>query len=398
MNSELRHEYAALHTECGKLISTVATDKRDMTAEEKATQDKRYTRMDSIRTMDAEEKRLAKYAFEHEETENFSTKETKEKLAAAIDGAPLPKKGSDEYKQMHRDAINHYLRTGEKDQRFVITTGSTAMLPTYILPPTSIRRNNNSFRAILEATGNKPLETSDTATYDLPVWDDTGNAGDQPAENATSDVAVDVAVSGSVTIGAGLFSSKTRWFSNSVIMANGFDIVGYITPILQKSVDKKQESAWTTTLVALTGQTKVNASKAAVTYSELLAWEHTLPSAYRLDAAFSVSDTLYQGLRGLVDGNSRPIMDLDPTNVFQSSIHGKKVFINDYLSAMGTANGFAGAFISGEAIYLRDVVPSRLTRYVNIPSQRDQTGYDLFANGDCQFVKNGVALYQLAAS
>jgi len=63
-----------------------------------------------------------------------------------------------------------------------------------------------------------------------------------------------------------------------------------------------------------------------------------------------------------------------------------------------TAGGIAGAFLSGDAIKLRDVVPQRLTRYVNVPQYTDQTGYQLFANGDCQFVTQGIALLKLAAA
>ena len=397
MTNDLRNEYAALHTEAGKVISTASTEKRELTGEEKASQAARYSRMDAIKAQDDAEKNHAKYAFESGKIQMDEPAGKAEFSRSS--GSMVSAVGSDEYNREYRAALNHFLRTGEGNPKFAITTGTSALLPISVLPPVTIRRNNNAFRALIAATGYEPISTSGTEQISLPVFDDTGVTGDAPAENATSDVTADFGTTGSVTLNAVLYSSKTRWFSNTLLNANGFDILSYVVPIVQKSVDKKQESVWTTTLTGITpAGTVTTASKAAITYPQVIQWEHTLPVAYRSDAGFLVSDTAYQTMRGLVDSNARPIFDLDPTNVFQAKLHGKPVFVSDYLSAMGTANGFAGAFISGDAIKLRDVVPQRLTRYVNVPSQRDQTGYDLFANGDCQFVTGGVALLKLAAT
>jgi len=165
------------------------------------------------------------------------------------------------------------------------------------------------------------------------VFEDTGVTGDTPAENATSATTADFSTTESVLLGAKLYSSKQRWFSNTLLNANGFDILAYITPVLQKSVDKTQESAYTTALVALNGSagtvTCASNLSTGVIYSDLLTWEHTLNVAYRSDAGFIVSDSLYKSLRGLVDNNKRPIFDLDPSNVFQGRIHGKPVFVSD---------------------------------------------------------------------
>jgi HK97 family phage major capsid protein len=350
--------------------------------------------MDSIKAQYESEKKLAQYAFESAAI--VSSEPTGKAEFARSSGAMV---GTAEYDIEYRAALNHFLRTGEGNAKFTITSGTTVLIPTKVLPPEVVRRNNNAFRALLAATGYEPIQTSDTATLSLPVFDDTGVAGDTPSQSAASDVVADFATTGSISLGATLYSSKTRWFSNTMLNANGFDILSYVTPIIQKSVDKAQESAFTTTLTNITPAGLVTtASKAAITYAQIVSWEHSLPVAYRSDAGFIFSDSLYQSIRSLVDNNNRPIMDLDPTNVFQARLHGKPVVVSDYLAAMGTANGIAGAFMSGDAIKLRDVVPQRLTRYVNVPSQRDQTGYDLFANGDCQFVSSGVSLLKLAAS
>src|SRR4051812_43940766 len=119
-----------------------------------------------------------------------------------------------------------------------------------------------------------------------------------------------------------LYTSKQIWFSNTMVFANNFDVSSYAVPMLQARLEKSQESAWTTT--ALTGTVgKTTATTTGITYAELLAWEHSLAAAYRSDAVFVLSDSAYRVLRGLVDDQHRPIMDLDPTNVFVGKIHGR---------------------------------------------------------------------------
>jgi HK97 family phage major capsid protein len=402
MTEAQRTEYATLFTEAGKVNSLAATETRKLTGEEQTSQAARYARMDLLKAQHDQELELAKRAFNTGDLglSDPAGKKDFDQVFGKVEfeaGVPVlndewtdAQKAS--FNKRHRAALNHFLRTGEGNTKFAITSSTSALIPTSVLPPTTIRRNNNAFRAVLALTGYEPLTTTSTETFSLPVFDDTGNTGDAPAENATADVTADSDTSGSVSLGAALFSSKTRWFSNTLLNANGFDILAYVTPILQKSVDKKQESTWTTALIALAAATKTLSHYSSITYAELIAWEHTLPVAYRSDAAFILADSLYMDLRSLVDANGRPIMDLDPTNVFQSRIHGKPAVVSDYMQAMGTANNFPGAFVSGDAIKLRDVVPQRLTRYVNVPTQRDQTGYDLFANGDCKFVTSAVAL------
>lgn len=382
-NNDLRSEYAGLHAEASKLIGNVAADKREMSAEEREQNDKRFARMDVIRSQWESEKKLAQYAFESDKVEFSQPKGKAEFDRINLDNV---KPGSEQFERAERDAINLFLRTGETN-KFTITSGTNSVLiPKHVLPPIQVRRNNNAFRAMLGAFGLNPIETSDTSVYTLPLFDDSANVGRVAAEDETTDTKQDIGVGNGFTLGATLYDSKSAWFSNTMLNAVGFDVLAYVTPILQRRVDKTQEQAFTTTLGGVTPYgTVTTASKSALTYNELLNWEHSLPPAYRSDAGFIVSDSLFKLIRGMVDNQNRPIMDTDPQNVFQYRLHGKPIFISDYLGTVGTASAFLGAFVSASSIAMRDVVPSRLTKYVNIPSQPDQTGLRLFQNGDCQF-------------
>jgi HK97 family phage major capsid protein len=175
-----------------------------------------------------------------------------------------------------------------------------------------------------------------------------------------------------------------------MLNAQGFDILSYVAPILSMRLDKAQEVAWTTKAKALsTGYT--TAAPTAVTYTDLLGWEHSLSVAYRSDSVFVISDSLYKALRGLVDSNARPIIDLDPTNEFVERIHGKPVVVSDTFDTVAATNKM-GLFCSADGIKIRDVVPQRLTVYRYLPTFPDQTGYALYANADAGFVAGACSL------
>ena len=74
-------------------------------------------------------------------------------------------------------------------------------------------------------------------------------------------------------------------------------------------------------------------------------------------------------------------MDLDPTNQFQATVHGKPVIVSDYLDAVAAAKVIA-VFASADALKVFDAGMTRLARYILQPSFPDQTGFELFANGD----------------
>jgi len=159
--------------------------------------------------------------------------------------------------------------------------------------------------------------------------------------------------------------------------------------MLYRRLDKSQESAWVGSIKTNATVGKTTASPTTFTYAEWLAFEHSLPAAYRTDAGFILSDSAYQIARGLVDNNNRPILDLDPTNSFQATIHGKPVIVSDYFDAVAGSK-VIGAFASGDALKVFDAGMKRIARYVLQPSFPDQTGFELFANGDFGFVAGGV--------
>jgi HK97 family phage major capsid protein len=401
---KLRDEFTRLHKEGSDVVEAAMKGERDLTEVELKDNQKRLSRLKEIKSQILARDEFAKLAsdiLDGKEDETGNPQGTVQGVTqpAGRDDYRADVDGSTFEKAKYSKAINHFARTGDMPRDlFTVTTstGSGAYLPKQVLPVITIRRLRNSYRAALDAYGINPIETTSPATWSLPIADDTGNIGATLAENASSGTTQD-ATDASVTISPTQYSSKQAWFSNVMIQAAGFDVLGYVVDLLGKRIEKVQESAWTTTLLTNGTVGKTTASPTGITYAEFIAWEHSLAAAYRTDGVFMFSDSLYQALRGLVDDNHRPIFDTDPTNVFVAKLHGKPVVVNDYLQTMA-ANHIVGAFASASAFKIVDVMPDALVRYANYPGMPGQVGFEQLHVGDCAFVYKGISLLKTAIS
>lgn len=397
----LREEFAGLHTESTTLVEKAAAEKREFTAEEKEADDKRLARMSQIQTYVDNAKRLAEFSVMNGTAEL----PVQPKGKAEFDAEATGKVEFD--KDSYRAAVNHFARTGDASKaqqfaaamNFAITsaTGSGVYIPKSVVEPVNVRRLPNAIRAVLAHYGLVPITRTLTEGISIPVNDDSANSGQQQDEAATSGTAVDPSASGSLGLLPTLYSSKQQWVSNTTAMAVDFDVFSWVLPMLDRRLDKTQESAWVQKIKTTGTVGKTTASATAVTYAEWLAFEHSLPAAYRTDSAFILSDSAYQAVRGLVDDNNRPILDLDPANNFMATIHGKPVFISDYFDAVA-ASKVVGAFVSADALKVFDAGLKRIARYILQPAHGDQTGFELFANGDFGFVSAGVRTLATAAA
>jgi len=389
----LREEFAKLHTDANAVLETAAKEKRDVTAEEKAANTARFARMDAIQAQVDEAKRLATYSVMNGEAQL----PTQPAGAAA---AQAERTGKFEFSaDSYKAAVNLFARTGSTSQieQFAITSGtqSGVYLPKDVEAPVQVRRLPNAIRAVLAQYGVTPITRTLTESISLPVQDDSAVVGQAQNEAATSGTAADPSHTGSLTLNPTLYSSKQQWLSNTTVGAVDFDLFSYMLPMLYKRLDKIQESTWITNLMTNGTTGTTTASKSTFTYAEWMAFEASLPAAYSNDSAFIMSQSSYQIVRSLVDNNKRPIFDLDPTNQFMSRIHGRPVIISDYVQTMGTAANCVAAYVSAGALMVFDAGMKRVARYILQPAYPDQTGFELFANGDFGFVSAGVRTLDL---
>ena len=402
---KLREEFAQIHKECGELLTAAHNEKRSLTAEEKTAQEARYARLDTIKEQLESQTRMAKYS---------SLAATAVLAAAAAIGGSVevPESQAASTQQFdadaYRDALNHYARTGvisrdmfsaaglSEREVFAITqaTQSGIMIPKSVVQPTEIRRNVNPWRRVIADAGLVPLTRTAVEGVNLPVFDDTGNDGAQQAEGATSGTAADAAATGSIILAPILYGSKQMWFSNTTVMAPDFDVFAYVQPALDKRLNRIQNSDWTAEVIAGSTIGKTAAGAAAITYAEVLDWEHSLPVPYRADAVFVLSDSFYRLVRGLVDSQGRPLIEAAPGRDWTETMHGKPLYVDDYFAAVATS-AKVGCFVSAEAIKILDAGPRRVARYAMDSAHPDQTGFEMFQNGDFGFITNGCRVFRM---
>lgn len=412
----LHEEFAKIKNEASELVAKAKTESRDFTPEEKDANTARFARLDSIKNILEAEEKAAGYSIKteaHEKVAEFA-KQSHEPDAKKVNNIEDVKLEvlDDTYAFMKdrridqatfnkaRNEVRSFLNSEYGNhQKFTLisTSGTSAFLPTKVLNPQIVRRLNNAILAGVIAAGYQPVYTADTATYQMPIFDDSANDAANTSESNTSQVNQDATVT-DMTLAATLYDSKAMWFSNTLLLAPGFDLLAYAEPSLLKRVYHKMQAVWTAAILATSGiGNKTGSSASGVTYADILGWYHKVPVQYRSDMVFNASDTLVQAIRGLVNNQGTPLYIQSLSSDMPDTLFGRPIFTNDSLAAVG-ANAVTGIAFSGETVVPRLCTNQRLTKYVNIPNQTDQTGLELFMNGGCGVNPVGVATFTQAIS
>lgn len=402
----LRTEFETLRTESqGVIDAALAAGARPLTDTERADNDRRYNRMTAITGILNERARFAALAIQGDPaargavTQRPTDPPGRQEFDAVIGQGGFHIGNGGQTEAERRDnyargvaAVNHYIRhgtlpRGAEQFALITTTGTSVMLPTRVGEPFLIRRMRNPIRAALAARGLKPIVTDGAEAINVPVFDDTANNATDVAENLTAENNTDPTVTG-LSLGAVLRDSGTVWNSNSLLMSTGFDLLGYVEPMLESRIDAREIAAWTALLAAGTVG-KTTATVNGVTYAELLDWQHSLAPARRFDGVFFVSDGLLRTLRGLVDSQNRPIYQESLRDDAPDKLLGWPLFVDESLATPATG-AVSGVAASAESLLIRDVRSRRMTRYMNDSAHGDQFGLRLFTNSDFKFQAGGV--------
>jgi HK97 family phage major capsid protein len=412
MPNVLHDEFYKLKNDSIELVNKAKAESRELTTEERANQEKRFTRMDVIKQSTIDEQKAASYELEKNEAlEQFARAAHEPQAKMAIDrqfsqsaGETYAQfNGVDYDRQMYKAACreaSNWIRGEHQQYTLITTSGTSAFLPTKVLTPLAVRRLPNAILAGILSRGLQPLYTADTASYSLPVFDDSSNDAITETEGNTTAENADPTISANpITLGATLFDTKALWFSNTLLLAPGFDLIAYSEPHLDKRIDHKQQSTWTAKALATSGINNYGGSSATgVTFADVLGWYHKQPVAYRSDIVFNVADTLMQSIRGIVDTYGRPIYIESLAADMPDKLLGQPVFVNDALATL-TASAISGLAFSAECAVVRLCTNRRLARYVNVPATTnipsDSFGLEMFVNGDAGFLGTGVTTYTM---
>jgi HK97 family phage major capsid protein len=407
-----REEFTRLQNEALGIIQAAAEGERDLTAEEKTENEKRFSRMQQIGDLVAEDTKFASLALQAAAVgaatpaiQLPTDAPGREEFAASKPGAnlfaALPGEDPEKHRfRIHRAAVNEFIRTGVEPAglKFTLTTGSGSgvLLPTTIGVPIVLKRQRNVIRAARIARNLTTIITAGMEAITVPVFDDTANTADVIAQDNTSENNKDPSLT-SIPLGADLYDSGTVWSSNTLLNSVGFDLLAYLEPMLQARIEDAELTAWATNLADNATVGKTTASTTGITYAELLDWQHSIPARYRGDGVFLVSDGLLRVLRGLVDAENRPLFQVSIRDDAPDTLLGWPLFVADDLDAPA-AGAVSGIAASAEGLVIREVSNKRIARYANIPTHPDQFGIRMFSNGDFAFVTSKVRALKHAAS
>ena len=396
-SKDVREVFGEKKAEAEEIVSKARDENRGMSDEEKEQFGGLKAELAQLRDQLKAEHELAE--LEIGQFGRAAVSSAKKVATAAHSPRVESKAESDEF-EVHRAQVERYLKTGVRPEKFTITTGSGSgvLLPTRVGTPYVISSTTDAFRRAILSRGLRPIETTDTATFGVPVFDDSDNAAVTIAQDATADVVADPDVAG-VTLSATLFTSKTVWLSNTAV-ASMPNLLSFVGPMLDRRMDRRRESGIVGTLGGLANVVTAGAAD-GVTYDELLDLQHAISPADRANGVFVVSDGLFRAIRGLTDDGGNPIYQVSLRDGAPDTLLGWPIFVSEGMAGVGAGNVTAVA-ANAEGILIRDVVGGpgarRVARYSEIPSRPDQVGFNLFANGDGAIIDSAAAVLKQAAS
>lgn len=164
------------------------------------------------------------------------------------------------------------------------------------------------------------ITTSDGRPLLWPTLDDTSNTGEIVAEAGTFSSGADL-VFGQGQLGAykyvaGGASSAPLRLSWELIQDSAIDIVGIVTDALAERIGRimavhvVRGTGSGEPQGIVTGRTPVQtaATTGGITYADLLTWIHSVDPAYRANGRWSFNDATLALVRGIVDGDGRPLL------------------------------------------------------------------------------------------
>lgn len=158
------------------------------------------------------------------------------------------------------------------------------------------------------------IPTDNGALLPYPSINDTGNSGENLAENTAAVLTQDPTY-GVTNLGAYMFDSGIVLVPIQLLQDSAFDIEAYMGEALKTRIGRKLNNACTvgggsTTATGIVGASTLGvtaASTTAITYFELLDLEHSVDPAYRPKSKYMFNDTTLKTIKKLVDSNNRPL-------------------------------------------------------------------------------------------
>jgi HK97 family phage major capsid protein len=303
----------------------------------------------------------------------------------------------------HRAAFDGWVRQGQASAalaQYRAQAEATGAAGGFLVPDTfraRIVERMVQFGGFAEAA--ETLTTTGGEPISWPTLDDTANVGEIVQEGDTftagADVVFGTAVLGAwkyMAGGAGNLPLKVSW---ELLQDSAFNVEDLLTRIFGQRIGRIQAVHWLTgtgvnqpegLFTPATAFDAIASNAVGPTYGELLGAIHALDPAYRQNAKWLMNDATLAVLRGMVDGNDRPLW-LPPDAGMSGALPGGTllgypVIIDQAVPAIGDTTKFL-AFGDFRAAYvIRRVKDVALVRLDERYAEFGQVGFMAWARAD----------------
>lgn len=242
------------------------------------------------------------------------------------------------------------------------------------------------------------LITASGEELGMPTADDTSNEGSQIGENQSVGTSTEPSI-GRKTLGAWTFTSKPVLVPYSLLQDSRFDITSMLGGMLGERLGRGTNRKYTTGGGTTTARGIVTAAtlgrtsegSGAITYTDLIALEHSVDPAYRIGAGFMCHDTTMLAIRTLKDSQNRPLWTSGTDTNSTDRLNGRPMALNQHMDAGTTSANKALLFGQLSKYHIRRAGVARFYRLEERYRDTDQDGFVMLIREDGNLLEAGTA-------
>lgn len=410
---QAKQERRTLWEKAKALTEAAAAEKRALTAEESVSWDKMDADLKVMTDAIARQERLLAVHDNDRETEG-------EKRAAFKPAtSPQQKESEEAYSKAFRTWLvggNEALEPEQRkimQSRFVAAEGrqlgtTPGSAGGFLVPQGFYNTLVSTLRAYggIRASRATILTTASGQPLPIPTTDDTANAGILIAENTQiSDLATTF---GQRILGSHAYTSRIVRVSLQLLQDSALDVETYLAGVMGERIGRITNNHFTigtgtgqpqgVNIGATSGVVAGAGSTTSITYPNIVATQHSVDPAYRLNAEWMFHDTTLRALKQMVDGQQRPLWTPGIALREPDTILGNRYVVNQDMPVMA-ANARSILFGDFSKFFVRDVQDIQVLRLTERYADFLQVGFLAFSRHDSALIDtSAVRFYQNSAT
>ena len=230
----------------------------------------------------------------------------------------------------------------------------------------------------------RAITTPDGTDFNWPALDTTGLSANAVNELGTANAAVITFTNKQMN--AFKFQSEEFGVSTEVATDSRIPLEPILNEVAADSIGLKLNAVYTNgsgsgepegvLTASVTGYTTL--SNAAITYDDLVELEHSVPAAYRVGAAFMMSDAVLKEVRKIKDVDGQPLVLRSLQVGAPATLFGYPIYINNAMPSFGAGNKVM-LFGNFKKFITRQVGGLYTNRYLN---KNDTTSFITYSRND----------------